>query len=226
VVRAAGAVRWVTAQQQAHAVEPQPVVACEAAGSELVASQAAPDETAGFEVAVVEIDALVEAWAELDAPLGEALPNVLAADPFVAELWGQLDDAAHPSDAELWTDRAHDALSPAPVSEMRLFRPPSDVAEPWNRLAPLELDLSPLPPKLRDWSAYVTQISRYLLDHGATKSAALVSPLLAGERVNLRSLNEKVRRELCARGIARRERTTFIPPNRFGARPLHFAKSF
>jgi hypothetical protein len=77
------------------------------------------------------------------------------------------------------------------------------------------LDLSPLPPKLRDWSAYVTQISRYLLDHGATKSAALVSPLLSGERVNLRSLSEKVCAALCNSGVAETGAQDLYPTDSF-----------
>jgi hypothetical protein len=137
--------------------------------------------------------------AALDEPLGEALPEVTATDPFVTDLWQDLERGW---DAELCAGpRADDELSPAPVSELRLFQaPPREAA--WNRLEVLELDLSPLPPKLRDWSVFVTQISAYLIDHGATRASVVVSSLLAGERVNLRSLRSAVRGELCAAGVA------------------------
>jgi hypothetical protein len=134
-------------------------------------------------------------------------------DPFVRDLWLELHAAASeplPSLEEGSPIHARaEFLSPAPVSEIRLFRPEQIREESLLSVEPLELDLSPLP---RDsaWVAFTTELSRYLLDHGAIRAASLIVPLLEGERVNLRSLSAAARRELVALSVCEETSNDFF----------------
>src|SRR5690606_32331455 len=147
---------------------------------------------------------------EADAALLES-----ADDPFIRELLtliprrvgesndgDEFDDVAlcdRASDGELLEDLAEEprdarvvpavvlaetsvlleSVSPEPSAP---FEELSAAAQP---LVPLQLELTPTPARLGEWSEFTGALSRHLMNGGHTRAAALTGPLLGGELVDL-----------------------------------------
>lgn len=137
-----------------------------------------------------------------------------------------------PTSGTGWLGVSAREQSPAPVSALRAIAPSEPPTferlpvEALNPLAPLELDLSPFPPETSPWGMVVTELSRFLLDQGAIRSATLVAPLVESERVNLRGLNAAARAAVLAHGIAEPNAEDLWPAQSFRKEATAFRARF
>lgn len=69
-------------------------------------------------------------------------------------------------------------------------------------LVPLAIELTPTPMGVSSWSELTGKLSRYLLDTGHTRAAALVTPMLNGELVELSRLDPRALECLLSDGVA------------------------
>lgn len=69
-------------------------------------------------------------------------------------------------------------------------------------LVPLAIELTPTPMGVSAWSELTGKLSRHLLDTGHTRAAALVTPMLNGELVDLSRLDARALECLSSDGVA------------------------
>ncbi len=94
-----------------------------------------------------------------------------------------------------------------------------------NPLDPLELDLS-LPQENTPWQEIEASLTSYLLEHNATRAAALLPALLNGHRVRFERLPQTVQQCLLSDGIAAEEADGVVADADFRRRAQRMRRAF
>ncbi len=94
-----------------------------------------------------------------------------------------------------------------------------------NPLDPLELDLS-LPQENTPWQEIEASLTSYLLEHNATRAAALLPALLNGHRVRFDRLPQTVQQCLLSDGIAAEEADGVVADADFRRRAQRMRRAF
>lgn len=200
------------------------------AGALEVFAQSVPSDVGALEVFAQSVDldtGALELSDDSAAPASgvlEILADSAAAleaadvDPFIEELLGFVVDS--PADmppldfdgpADFSPEESGDfAVMPAVAEQV------SSTTSAWHEpsavtgerlagvqpLAPLAIELTPTPMGVTMWSELTNKLSRYLLEAGHTRAAALVTPMLNGELVELSRLDARALECLMSDGVA------------------------
>jgi hypothetical protein len=119
-------------------------------------------------------------------------------DPFLAELAPFVEQMERAPFAAAYVDETP-TQKLKPINQEPALIPVNQAVQP---LMPLHFELTPLPPETLQWSQLTTVLSDHLLTLGHTRAAALMTPLLNAELVDLSRLEAKVIDRLLRDGIA------------------------
>lgn len=131
-------------------------------------------------------------------------------DPFIAELMGLLPGGSSEELLESLFSELEESgetralpgvqhVDKAPASAGVFDFVPNSGVQP---LLPLQLELTPTPGVVGAWSELTETLSRYLLNQGHTRAAALLTPMLNGELVELSRLEPAALERLVADSVA------------------------
>lgn len=163
----------------------------------------------------------VEAW--LEAP---------ESDPFIDELMGLVGrDAADvggvfPELEESGEVRAMPRVAEIAGSDESPAPDLTSVKQPAQPLVPLFLELTPTPAIVGPWVSLTGVLSRYLLNAGHTRAAALLPPMLNGELVDLTRLPEAAISRLVIDAVAETRAGRVVTTSTFRDAARAFREAF
>jgi hypothetical protein len=188
-----------------------------------------PDESSG--------EVLSVSGAEYQSPAFDVEEWLSApeSDPFIDELMGfvgrDIDDVGgvFPELEESGEVRAMPRV--AEVAEVAVPADPpapdlTSVKQPAQPLVPLFLELTPTPAVVGPWVSLTGVLSRYLLNAGHTRAAALLPPMLNGELVDLTRLPEAAIHRLVIDAVAETRAGRVVTTNTFRDAARAFREAF